>query len=461
MKHFGDLRGILHYVPQFRGRIFVIAIDGAVVAAENFSNILLDLAVLHSLNIRIVLVHGAGLQIRDLAAERGIRISNDDGTGMTDAATLELSLDAISRLANQLMQNLTAVGLRAATSNALIGHPAGVIEGEDWQFTGTVERIDTRSLKAFLAEEMIPVISPLAYDGHGRTLRINSDAAALAVAEVLGADKILFITNGRLESKEGIHLRHLPVAQARDLLAMKRNDLSQRFRSILNFATRACTAGVRRVHIVDGEQPEVLLAELFSNEGVGTMVYIDEYDQIRQARPGDVPEIVSMIRAPVKDAELMPRKRSEISATIRDYYLLEIDGNPVGTVAVHYDPPSQTAELACLYVKKDHENQGYGSRLVGFAEKKATELGATRVFALTTQAAGFFSREHGYEPASADDLPSHRREKYTANRRNSIVLVKHLADRPATPVKAGETNAPALVFNPALVVAVPAAPELS
>ncbi len=431
MKHFGDLRGILHYVPQFRGRIFVIAIDGAVVAAENFSNILLDLAVLHSLNIRIVLVHGAGQQIRDLAAERGVAISNDDGTSVTDAATLELSIDAISRLTNQIMQNLTTVGLRAATSNALLGHPAGVIHGEDWQFTGTVERIDARGLKAFLAEEMIPVISPLAYDGHGRTLRINSDAAALAVAEALGADKILFISNGRIESKDGLNLRHLPVAQARELLAMKRNDLSQRFRSILHFATRACTAGVRRVHIVDGQQREVLLAELFSNEGVGTMVYIDEYDQIRQARPGDVPEIVSMIRDPVKDEELMPRKRGEITAAVRDYYLLEIDGNPVGSVAVHFHVPSKSAELACLFVKKDHEKQGYGGRLVGFAEKKAKELGATRIFALTTQAAGFFSREHGYEQVSADDLPEHRREKYNASRRNSIVLVKQLVERPA------------------------------
>jgi amino-acid N-acetyltransferase len=433
MKHFGDLRGILHYVPQFRGRIFVIAIDGAVVAADNFSNILLDLAVLHSLNIRIVLVHGAGLQIRDLAAERGIAISNDDGTGVTDATTLELSIDAISRLANQIMQNLTTVGLRAATSNALLGHPAGVIEGEDWQFTGTVERIDARGLKVFLSEEMIPVISPLAYDGHGRTLRINSDAAALAVAEALGADKILFISNGRIESKEGINLRHLPVAQARELLAMKRNDLSQRFRSILHFATRACSAGVRRVHIVDGQQREVLLAELFSNEGVGTMVYIDEYDQIRQARPGDVPEIVSMIRAPVQEAELIPRKRSEISAAIRDYYLLEIDGNPVGSVAIHFHAASQSAELACLYVKKDHEKQGYGGRLVGFAEKKAKELGANRIFALTTHAAGFFNREHGYEQASANDLPAHRREKYNASRRNSIVLVKQLVEPPAKP----------------------------
>ncbi len=437
MKHFGDLRGILHYVPQFRGRVFVIAIDGAVVASENFSNILLDLAVLHSLNIRIVLVHGAGHQIRELASERGVALSNDDGTGVTDAPTLELSIDAISRLTNQLMQNLTTVGLRAVTSNALNGHPAGVIHGEDWQFTGTVERVDARGLKVFLAEEMIPVISPVAYDGHGRTLRINSDAAALAVAEALNADKILFITNGRVETEEGFSLRHLPVDKANELLASKRNSLSlsQRLRSILNFATRACAAGVRRVHIIDGQQREVLLAELFSNEGVGTMVYIDEYDQIRQARPGDVPEIVSMIRAPMKEQELMPRKRGEISSAIRDYYLLEIDGNPVGCVAVHYDAVSTCAELACLYVKKDHENQGYGGRLVGFAEKKARELGATRIFALTTQAAGFFSREHGYEPAAAGDLPEQRREKYNANRRNSIVLVKNLVERPSSASK--------------------------
>lgn len=424
MMQFGDLRGILQYVPQFRGRVFVLAIDGAVVASENFANILLDIAVLHSLNVRVVLVHGAGQQIRDLACERGIGISNDDGSGVTDLETLELSIDAITRLTSKLMQDLTSIQLRAATANALTGHPSGIIQGVDRKFTGTVERVDARGLRAFMAEEMIPVISPLAYDGHGGTLRINSDSAALAVAEALGADKILFITHGRLQGVDGLKLRNLSVAQAEELLATRRESLPGRLLSVLNFATRACSVGIPRVHIIDGKQPEVLLAELFSNEGVGTMVYVDEYAQIRRAKSSDVPEIVSMISSAVKDEELVSRSRSQIVAQLSDYFILDIDSNVVGSVAVHYSESEEKAELACLYVKRDHEKQGYGKRLVRFAVKRAGELGAKELFALSTQAAEFFKREHGFVTASVDELPKARRERYLTSGRNSVILRK-------------------------------------
>ena len=426
MMQFGDLRGILQYVPQFRGRVFVLAIDGAVVASENFANILLDIAVLHSLNVRIVLVHGAGQQIRDLAAERGIEITNDDGTSVTDRQTLELSIDAITRLTSKLMQDLTTVQLRAATANALTGHPAGIIQGVDREFTGAVERVDARGLRAFLAEEMIPVISPLAYDGHGGTLRINSDSAALAVAEALGADKVIFITHGQLKGVDGLGVRNLSVAQAEDLLVTRREALKGRLLSVFNFATRACSVGIPRVHIIDGKQPEVLLAELFSNEGVGTMIYVDEYAQIRQARNSDVPEIVSMISNAVRDEELVSRSRAQIVAQLGDYFILDVDSNVVGSVAVHYSEAEQKAELACLYVKRDHEKQGYGKRLVKFAEKRAAELGAKQVYALSTQASEFFKREHGFTNATPEELPKERFQRYVSSGRNSVVLRKEV-----------------------------------
>ena len=143
---FGDLRGILQYVPQFRGGIFVIAVDGLVAASENFANVLLDIGVLHSLNIKVVLVHGAGQQVRELAAERGVEISGDDGTGVTDAATLELSVDAISRLTSKLMQRLTSIRRRGVTANAIAAHAAGVINGVDLQMRGRVDKVDSSGL---------------------------------------------------------------------------------------------------------------------------------------------------------------------------------------------------------------------------------------------------------------------------------------------------------------------------
>jgi amino-acid N-acetyltransferase len=151
-----DLRGILNYVPRFREKIFVIAVDGEVAASPNFSNVLLDLAVLRSLNVRIVLAHGAGHQIGQLATDRGVRASNTDGTGITDEATLKVSLDAATTLMNDIMQGLTSVDLRAAYANVVIAHPAGILGGVDQQHTGRVERVDTALLQVLLNEGVIP-----------------------------------------------------------------------------------------------------------------------------------------------------------------------------------------------------------------------------------------------------------------------------------------------------------------
>src|SRR6476620_1404357 len=145
-----DLRGILQYVPRFRDRIFVVAVDGEIVASANFANILLDIAVLRSLNIKVILVHGAAHQIQALAAERGVALSNSDGVGITDDRTLRVSLDAATNVMNDIMQGLTSVDQRAAYANAIIAHPAGILGGVDFQNTGKVERVDTQAFDLFL-----------------------------------------------------------------------------------------------------------------------------------------------------------------------------------------------------------------------------------------------------------------------------------------------------------------------
>ena len=424
---FGDLRGILQYVPQFRGGTFVIAVDGLVASTENFANVLLDIGVLHSLNIKVVLVHGVGHQVREMSGQRGISISCDDGTGVTDAATLELSVEAVSRLTGKLMQRLTSIRLRGVTFNAITAHPAGVINGVDLGATGTIEKVDAQGLRAFLDEGMVPVIAPLGYDSKGAELRLNSDAVAVAVGEAIGAQKILFLTHGIARDVIGERIQKLTVTEAESLGTQTGADelLGRRLGSILRFAARACAAGVPRVHLLDGMQEEALLGEVFSNEGLGTMVFSDAYDEVRPATAEDVAAMVSMIRQSVKDEALLLRNRTEILERIEDYYVLEVDGNPVGTIAVHPFAEDGAAEMACLFIRKDHGGLGYGHRLVGFAEKTARDLGAERLFALTTQAGEFF-RGLGFQEVDADALPLKRREIYNASGRNSMVFEKRL-----------------------------------
>ena len=182
-----DLRGILQYVPQFRERTFVVAVDGAAVSHENFVNILTDVAVLWSLRIRTVLVHGASVQVRALAVERGIEPPDLEGAGVTDRATLDLALTAANRLTHEILEGLNAADLRAAATNAVIAHPLGILKGVDHLHTGRVERVDVELLQTLLTSGIVPVVPPLGMDGEGRTFRLNSDSVALEVAKALAA----------------------------------------------------------------------------------------------------------------------------------------------------------------------------------------------------------------------------------------------------------------------------------
>ena len=186
-----DLRGILQYIPRFREKIFVISIDGAIVTSENFANILLDVALLRSLNIRVVLVHGAAAQISALAREQNLHPSDLDGSGVTDEATLTLALTAANRLTHEILEGLSANDLRAASTNAITAHPLGILHGIDHLFTGKVERVDVELLQGLLTQGVVPVVPPLGFDGDGKTYRVNSDGVALEVARALNATKLI------------------------------------------------------------------------------------------------------------------------------------------------------------------------------------------------------------------------------------------------------------------------------
>lgn len=421
-----DLRSILHYIPRYRERTFVLAVDAAIVTSENFANILLDVAVLRSLNIRVVIVHGAAAEIERLGAEQGVTPSDLEGTGVTDAATLGLALTAANRLTHEILEGLSANDLRAAATNAVVAHPAGILQGVDFQFTGRVERVDGELLQTLLAHGVVPVVPPLGFDGDGRTFRLNSDSAAVSVAKALKAIKLIYITTEDGLVVKGEVIRQVKVADLESLLQKSTSDILPASLSKARHAVAACHAGVERVHVINGREDEGLLAEVFSNEGVGTLVHANEYQQIRPARKSDVPAIQALIRTGVEAGELVERSRPAIEKTLGDYSVFEIDKNVVGCVALHVDDDERSAELACLYVNPSHEHQGIGRKLVQFVEDRARALGLTHVYALSTQAFNYFQSKAGFAEGGPDDLSPARREKYHRSGRRSKVLVKRL-----------------------------------
>jgi amino-acid N-acetyltransferase len=421
-----DLRGILQYVPQFREKTFIIAVDAGIVTDENFANILLDIALLRSLNIRVVVVHGAAEKIRALAERQNVPASNLDGTGVTDAPTLQLAVDAANQLTHEILSGLSANDLGAACTNAVITHPLGIIHGVDHLFTGKVERVDRTLLEPLLNQSIVPVVSPIGFSTDGKAYRANSDSVAVAVAQALNAVKLIFVTSHDGLRYNGELIRHMVVTDLQKLLPSGSGGFELDMVSKARHAAAACAGGVPRVHIVNGREDEALLAEVFSNEGIGTLIYANEYEQIRPARKKDIRAIQQLTKKAVEAEELIRRTRAEMERNLSDYYIFEIDRNPVACVALHVYSEQQKGELAMLYVDPSHENLGIGRKLVHFVEDKARESGLSELIALSTQAFTYFELKGGFVEGTPDDLPPVRREKYNQSGRNSRVLVKKL-----------------------------------
>ena len=421
-----DLRGILRYIPQFRRKTFVISVDGAVVADENFANILQDLAVLRSLNIRVVLAHGAAAQIAALAAERGQSASNLDGTGVTDDGTLDLAISAANRVTHEILEKLSAQDLRAAWCNSVTAHPVGIIGGVDHLHTGKVERVDVEMLERLLNDGIVPVIPPLGFDGEGASFRLNSDAAARALAEALDAVKLIYLTTADGLLRRGELIRQIQACELETALRGEDHGFDPDTVSKASHAALACRNGIPRAHVINGCVNEGLLAEVFSNEGIGTLVFANEYRAIRPARRKDIRSILNLTKEPVAKAELVERSRAEIEADLADYYIHEIDDNPVACVALHRRPDHDSAELAYLCVNASHENQGIGSRMAKFVEETAREAGVKRLFTVSAQTFNFFAKR-GFSETSPDELPPERRAAYEKSGRQSKVLVKNLS----------------------------------
>jgi len=422
-----DLREILHYVPRFRDRVFVISIDGAVVADENFQNILLDIHLLRSLRIGVALVHGAGLQIRHLAESSKLSLTNSDGIGITDRTTLEVSMTAANRVSHEILEGLSAHDLRGATGNAIVAHPAGILGGIDQQFTGRVERVDTQMIRALLEHDIIPVIPPLGCDGDRRTYRLNSDVVAVEVARALQAVKLIYLAAHEPLRRNSRVLRSLSIDDATTTLQQGRDQISPAEAvSKLENAMRAVRGGVPRVHIIDGRVEMGLLSEVFSNEGIGTLIHANEYESIRMAQHKDVKAVFDLVSRGMQAEELLKRPKADIERTIKSFFVYEVDRTIVSCGAIHLYPEDNMAELATVYVSERYENQGIGGKMIRFAEDVARQMGYEQVFCLSTQAINYFVQKGGFSLGSPENLPKSRRETYDRSGRKSQVLIKKL-----------------------------------
>ena len=271
-----------------------------------------------------------------------------------------------------------------------------------------------------------PSIPPLGFDGDGKTYRVNSDGVAVAVAEHLKAVKLIFVTSQDGLIYRGQIIRQMLVPELDEIVRQDGAGFSPRMLLKAQYAAAAGNAGVPRVHVINGTLDEGLLGEVFSNQGLGTLIHANEYENIRPAMKKDVRAIQLLTKQGVEADELVRRTKSMIEKSLSDYFIFEIDKNPVACVALHVYPEQNQGELASLYVSASHENQGIGRKLTQFVENRARELGLSELLALSTQAFTYFQSKGGFVEGTPDVLPPARRERYDQSGRNSKVLVKKL-----------------------------------
>lgn len=418
-------RGSTPYISAHRHKTFVVLLSGEALDHVNLTNIVHDLALLHVLGVRLVLVHGARPQIEQTLGESVYhhhrRVTDENAmqtiTGIHGQLRSRLEALFSTGLPNSPLHN---VDIPVSTGNYLTAKPIGVVDGVDHLFSGEIRRIDVARIKTALAEQALVLVSPLGYSPSGQVFNLNSEDLASDLAIAIKADKlIMFDETAHVVDHSGARISTLTPGELDTHLTAQGAAKEHRFRHL----QKAVRGGVTKSHLVSFAEDGALLAELFTAEGVGTQIVEQRGRGIRPATAKDVAGIVEVIRPLEEAGTLVRRERARLEQEIDNFLVAELDGIVVGCCAV-YDYATQ-AELACVGVHENYQSgNGIGQRLLEAAEQKARDLGADELFALTTQTRDWFL-DRGFHPATPEHLPAHKQSLYNWQR-NASVMVKSL-----------------------------------
>lgn len=421
------------YIHAFRGRLFVIAFGGETVEDEHLPNLVHDLALLNSLGVKLVLVHGARPQIETLLRERKASIEYVNGRRLTDDAALVCVKEAVGSVRVEI-EALLSMGLanspmhgarvRVTSGNFVAARPVGIHDGIDYMHTGEVRRLDIAGIDNQLREHNIVLLSPLGYSPTGEVFNLTSEDVATSAAVQLQADKLIFLCDekGPADSKRRL-LRQLAISEAEQWLRRKKT-VNEELARHMHSAIHACRHGVHRVHLLDRRIDGGLLLELFTRDGIGTLITDDIYEGMRPACIDDVGGILELIAPLEQDGSLVRRSRERLETEIDHFSIVERDGMIIGCAALYPTGHKTTGELACLAVHPDYRGEGRGDNLLAWIEKQARHAGMDRLCVLTTRTAHWF-RERGFRSADIKALPVKRRQLYNYQR-NSRVFTKAL-----------------------------------
>lgn len=421
------------YINAHRGKTFVLMLPGEAVRHGNFANIIYDIALLNSLGVRLVVVHGTRPQVEerlqlsemDSHFHENLRITDPEAMTAIIQAAGEVRVDIEAALSTGLPNSpMHGAQIMAISGNFVTGMPIGVIDGTDLQFTGKVRRINTRPMQQALDMGAIVVISPLGYSPTGEVFNLSFAEVATQVAIALNADKIVsFVEGPGVEDEDGGLIREFQLHEAELYLNNPQSRPAHGSRLALTACFRACSKGVPRAQIVSFSDDGAFLKELFTRDGSGTMVYRDNYEQLRTASIDDVGGIIELIEPLEKAGVLVRRSREVLEAEIEKFSVLEKDGTIVACAAL-YPYPNGAAELACVVTHPSYQGGGRAAKLLHQLERQALRAGISELFVLTTQTAHWFL-EQGFVPGDIERLPVEKQSLYNYQRKSKI-FVKRL-----------------------------------
>jgi len=430
--HVELIREVFRYTQAFQGKTFVLQLDDGILLRPAVASLVRDLVLLHRTGIRIVLVAGARRRIDDILERYNVRSEKHHGVRISTPEAIPFIKMAAFDAANRVMTSLAGHGVNAVIGNWVRARSLGVLDGVDFQDAGTVDRIRVDLLRGVIDQGSIPILPCIGWSAAGKPYNISSRALATELAASLEASKLFFLAevdplttaryavDGDMDATPGGRVSRLTVEQATRFLELNTSLAEDTGRELVSLGVRAAERGVERVHIVDGRSEGVVLQEIFSNLGVGTMVHANQYQAIRSMRRSDVPDVYRLMQPLVDRGLLVARSEADLHESIDDYVVFETDGMVHGCGALHvYD--ERQAEVAGLAVDDNYEHFGIGQRVVRFLIDRARQIGLSEVFVLTTQASDWFE-QLGFRQGAVGDIPTAKRDRYDYTRNSRILL---------------------------------------
>lgn len=420
------------YVTAHRDKTFVIMLDGNTTSSPNFSNIIDDISLLHSLGIKLVIVFGARKQINDALAEAHIAERYHKNIRVTDPQTLHLvkqvvgslQFDITARLSLR-MNNITHNGVpNVVSGNFVIAQPLGVDDGVDYQLSGKVRKIDSEGIKQQLERNAIVVISPIGVSVTGETFNLAFEELAAQIAIKLKAEKVIGFCEkqGIIDENQQV-IADLTLLSAEEHLRqfIAKDAYHSSEARFLQTALEACRNGVKRAHLLSYLEDGSLLQELFSRDGIGTQISLESSEIVRIANIKDIPSLLALIHPLEQQGILVKRSREQLEMEIDHYTIIDRDGVIIACAALNPYFEEKMAEMACVAVHPDYRNSSRGDILLSHIQKRAIALGIKKLFVLTTRTVHWF-QERGFEIANVENLPQEKREKYNYQRRSKILI---------------------------------------